>query len=514
MGDMGNTKECVADTKQGKLQGAREEGLFVFKGIPFAAPPVGKLRWMPPQPAASWEGVRSATGYGTIAPQNPMPEGFISLGKPEPQSEDCLYLNVCTPGLDDKKRPVMVWIHGGAFSLGSGSEEMYRSGKLVERGDVVLVTTNYRLGALGFLNLDKVTGGKIPSTGNEGLLDQVAALTWVRDNITAFGGDPDNVTIFGESAGGMSVVCLMVLPKARGLFHRAIIESAVGAIGRPLANSIYTAETFIKIAGLRADDIDKLIDLPVEKILKVQTKVAIETDQGEAPCIPVADGKIMPLMPLEAFSQGKAARVPTMIGSNLDEQKLFSLMNPMHQKMDDAMLLKLLKRNVPEENIPAVIDLYKKQKEMRGETITSFELYSAINTDIMFRNIALHITEAQRNHGMPAYNYLFKWKSPAAGGIFGATHALEVGFVFGTMNDTFCGTGPAADRLSERMQDAWTAFARTGNPSCDSMGKWPEYGTERNTMIIAEDCHVEKAVYEEERKIWEKAGPVDLNNML
>ena len=511
---MSDTQKIIVNTKQGKLEGLKDDGLFVFRGIPFAAPPVGNLRWMPPQPAAPWEGVRSAAGYGTIAPQNPMPEGFIGGRVREVQSEDCLYLNVCTPAIDNKKRPVMVWIHGGAFALGSGSEAMYRSGKLPERGDVVLVTINYRLGALGFLNLNEVTGGKIPSTGNEGLLDQVAALEWVRDNITGFGGDPENVTIFGESAGGMSVACLMVLPKARGLFHRAIIESAVGAIGRPLENSVYTAETFLKIAEISADDIEGLMTMPPEKILKVQTKVALETDQGEAPCIPVADGTIMPLMPLEAFSKGKAAGVPLMIGSNLDEQKLFSMMNPLHQKMDEQILFKALARNVPEGDIPMIIDLYKREKEKRGEPVTPLELYSAINTDIMFRNIVIHIIEAQGDRGLQAYNYLFKWKSPALGGAFGAAHALEVGFVFGTMDDTFCGTGPAADKLSGQMQDAWTSFARTGNPSCEGIGEWPVYGTERNTMIISEECHVEKAVYEEEREIWKKVGPVDLNNML
>lgn len=512
---MVDTRENIVTTKQGKLQGSKENNLFVFKGIPFAAPPVGDLRWKPPQPVSAWEGVRPALKYGNISLQNLMPAGGpIAIGTPEAQSEDCLYLNVYSPGLDVKKRPVMVWIHGGAFSIGSGSEQMFRSGTIAERGDVVLVTVNYRLGALGFLNLDKVTGGKIPSTGNEGLLDQVAALEWVRDNIINFGGDPDNVTIFGESAGGMSVSCLMVLPKARGLFHKAIIESAVGAIGRPLENSIYTAETFLKIAEISDDDIDALMTMPPEKILELQTKVALETDQGEAPCIPVADGVIMPLMPLEAFSNGTAANVPTMIGSNLDEQKLFSLMNPLHMKMDDQNLIKLLARNVPVEDIPMIIDVYKKERGKRGEPVRPFDLYSALNTDIMFRNIALHITEAQRDHGMPVYNYLFTWKSPALGGALGAAHALEVGFVFGTMDDMFCGKGPAADRLSEQMQDAWTAFARTGNPSCESMGKWPEYGTERKTMIISDDCHVEKAIYEEERKIWEKAGNVNLNNML
>ena len=430
MGDINDNKKCIIETKSGKLQGLKEENLYVFKGIPFAAPPVGELRWMPPQPVSPWQSIRPALKFGKIAPQNLMPNEIFN-DAPEPQSEDCLYLNVYSPGLDNKKRPVMVWIHGGAFCMGSGSMGTFRSGSIAERGDVVLVTINYRLGALGFLNLDKITGGKIPSTGNEGLLDQVAALKWVKDNIEKFGGDSDNVTIFGESAGGMSVTCLMVLPQARGLFHKAIIESAVGAIGRPLENSVHVAEVFLKTVGLEPDDIEGIKNLSPEKILEVQEKVAVETGQGGAPYIPVADGMILPRIPLEIYSSGDAAKVPLLIGSNLDEQKLFSLMNPMHQKMDDEMLKKLLARNIPEENIEMVMELYRQEKEKRGEPITPLELYSAINTDIIFRNVALHITGAMMDMGLPAYNYLFTYKSPAAGGILGATHALEVGLYSG-----------------------------------------------------------------------------------
>ena len=288
----------------------------------------------------------------------------------------------------------------------------------------------------------------------------------------------------------------------------------MGAIARPLENSIYTAETFLRIAGISADDIPGLLNLPPEKILKILPEVAIETDQGEAPCIPVADGVIMPLMPLEAFSKGTVAKVPTLIGSNLDEQKLFSLMNPMHKTMDEPMLKKLLARNVPEENIEMIIDVYKNTKQGREERVTPFELYSAINTDIMFRNIVLHIVEARRDQGVPAYNYLFTWKSPGFGGTLGAGHALELGFLFGSIDEALCGKGPVVERISEQMQDAWTAFAYTGNPSCESMGEWPVYGTARNTMIISGDSHVEKDVYEEERKVWSRSGHVDLNRML
>ncbi len=221
-----SVNKTIVETKSGKIEGAYQDDLFVFKGIPFASPPVGEFRWLPPQPVKPWKSIRQAQAFGPTAPHN---SGGLSLMAEyrleEPQSEDCLYLNVWTPGLDSSKRPVMVWIHGGAFNRGSGSSPQYAGNSLAKRGNAVIVTINYRLGCLGFLNLDKVTGGKIPATGNEGLLDQIAALHWVQDNIASFGGDPGNVTVFGESAGGMSIGCLLAMPLARGLFHKAILQS-------------------------------------------------------------------------------------------------------------------------------------------------------------------------------------------------------------------------------------------------------------------------------------------------
>jgi para-nitrobenzyl esterase len=511
---MNKTESNIVQTNKGKVEGIFENGLFVFRGIPYAAPPVGALRWMPPQPATAWKGVRQSKTFGSIAPQNPRIFAIMPAEEPEPQSEDCLFLNVCTPGLDNKKRPVMVWIHGGAFSIGSGSQARFRNGSLAKRGDVVLVTINYRLGILGFLNLKQITGGKIPATGNEGLLDQVASLQWVKDNIAAFGGNPDNVTILGESAGGMSVASLMVLPRAQGLFHKAIIESAVGAIGRPLKDSVKIAEVFLKTVGIKADDIVKLRSLSVENILAAHDKVALETGQGAAPCIPVADGKIMPLMPLEAFATGKAAAVPTIVGSNLDEQKFFSSMDPNSAKLDQKTLVELLGRNVPARKIAGLVEDYRQARLKRGLAVTPFELFSAINTDLMFRQIALHIASSQHSNGVPAFNYLLTWNSPGANGTLGSCHALEVGFVFGTYDPMFCGIGPKADKLNQLIQDAWTTFVKKGNPSTKSMGKWLKYGAARNTMIISENCHMEKRVLEEERRAWEKVGEVNLGNMI
>ncbi|MGA7869291.1 MAG: carboxylesterase family protein, partial [Candidatus Binatus sp.] len=228
---------------QGKLDGDEQGGLFVFKGIPFAAPPTGARRWLPPEKPASWSGVRDARRFGAVAHQNSVMLSALSAMVIEgEQSEDCLSLNVWTPALGGKRRPVMVWIHGGAFTIGSGSQALYDGSVLARRGDVVVVTVNYRLGPLGFLRLADVTGGKIPATGNEGMLDQVAALEWVRDNIAEFGGDPGNVTIFGESAGGMSVGTLLAMPAARGLFHKAIPQSGACHTGAPVARANRAAE--------------------------------------------------------------------------------------------------------------------------------------------------------------------------------------------------------------------------------------------------------------------------------
>jgi para-nitrobenzyl esterase len=509
-------RDAVVSTKCGKLEGTFEKGLYVFKGVPFAAPPVGELRWLPPQPCQPWTGVRKAVAFGAIAPQTLMQGGPMDIpgfNEVEPQNESCLFLNVFTPGLDDARRPVMVWIHGGAFAMGSGSQSQYHGTALVQRGNVVFVSLNYRLGVLGFLNLKEATGGKIPATGNEGLLDQIAGLEWVRDNIAAFGGDPSNVTVFGESAGGMSIGCLMSMPKARGLFHKAISESAVGGMARPLKESVEGAREFLDILKTGASDIAALRELKIEQLLAAQGELAVRTGQGLAPAIPVADGQVLPGLPLDVFEAGRAHKVPFVAGSNLDEQKLFSMMDPGFTQMDELALQKFAERIVGVKNAPFLIAAYKEARSRRGEPLEPPELFSAINTDLMFRQTALRMVEAQAKNGQPAYNYLFTWKSAAMGGMLGACHGLEIGFVFGNYEASFCGSGPAADKLSAQIQDAWLAFARTGDPACQSLGEWPQYHNQRQTLVFSKNSRVEKALYEDERRIWETFTDIHLPNM-
>jgi para-nitrobenzyl esterase len=253
---MTDHRDAVVETKNGKVEGVFRDGLYVFKGIPYAAPPLGRLRWLPPQPVVPWEGVRRAKAFGPNPPQNMLPGEPIAFLRMEgPQDEDCLYLNIWTPASDNGRRPVLLWIHGGAFVIGSGSQPVFDTGLLAARGDVVYVTINYRLGALGFMNLEEVTGGKIPATGNEGLLDQVTALQWVHDNIAAFGGDPDNITVFGESAGGMSIGCLMGMPTARGKFHKAILQSGAANTVGALSEAAEITGQYLEILGLQSGDI-------------------------------------------------------------------------------------------------------------------------------------------------------------------------------------------------------------------------------------------------------------------
>ena len=505
---MSTSVETTVETNAGKIEGYQRRGLYVFKGIPYAAPPVGGRRWLPPQPVEPWSGVRHTQSYASTAPQNMAEQGiFKEFGGEEPQSEDCLYLNVWTPGLDDACRPVLFWIHGGGFTGGSGSQPFYKGSRLAARGNVVVVTINYRLGSLGFLHLNEVTGGRIPATGNEGLLDQIAALEWVRDNITAFGGDPENVTIFGESAGGMSVGCLLAAPRAQGLFHKAIPQSGAASTALPLDGAVQVVEQFLDILGLNTSDVDALRSLPVERLLAAQQELTLKMMMSDLrmgmPLQPVIDGATLPALPLDAIKDGSADKIPIVVGSTLEEWKSLSMMDQELPKLDEAGLLRRCQQLMPNGNVEGLIEVYREARAKRGAPTTPAELFMAILTDRIFRIPAISLAEAQQRHKQSAYNYLFIWRSPMLGGALGACHGLELGFLFGAYEERFSGTGPAADALAGNIQDAWLAFAHNGDPSCESLGTWPPYGNHRETMILGEECHVEQAPYDEERRAWD-----------
>jgi para-nitrobenzyl esterase len=498
---MKDSDKTVIETKSGKIKGSYQEGLYIFKGIPYAAPPVGELRWRPPQPVKPWQEVRQAQAFAPVAPQSGALVLSPEFHAEEPQSEDCLYLNIWSPGPNNSRRPVLVWIHGGAFNRGSGSSPLYAGTTLARRGNIIVVTFNYRLGPLGFLHLKKATAGRIPATGNEGLLDQVAALRWVRDNITAFGGDPDNVTVFGESAGGMSIGCLLAMPQARGLFHRAILQSGSNTV-KSLDESAELTEQLLAILGGEAGDAGTLGSIPVARLLFAQQELSNRLNIKGSILEPVVDGETLPELPIDAVKHGSARGVAVIAGSNLEEAKFMARMDRGLTQVDDAGLLRRWQKVLPPDLVPGLIEACRKALMKEGLPAAAPDIALALQTQRQFRIPAIRLVEAHHSQGQPAYTYLFTWKSPAPG--MGACHAVDIGFVFGNLSASFCGSGPAAEKLAKTMQDAWLAFARTGDPSCESLGNWPQYGSRRETMMLGEECHVTEAPYDDERHAWDK----------
>ena len=456
------------------------------------------------------DGSPRATSSAAWAPQN-APATTLSGQPPGTQAEDCLSLNVWTPATDGARRPVLVWIHGGGFIGGSGAMNMYAGAPLAARGDVVVVTVNYRLGILGFLAHSDLAD-EDGSTGNWGLLDQVAALRWVRDNIAGFGGDPDNVTVFGESAGGMSVSDLLAMPTARGLFRRAIVQS-----GPPNAVTMDRAEevTAKLVAELGVGSPTALRDIPTHALLDAQAALLAERRSAGLPLLPVVDEVTIPIAPQRAIADGAARDIALLIGTNRDEAKMFMVADPKNRDADEGVLHRRIEGIFRANDIMLspddIIDGYRAARERRGQSTTPRELWSAIESDRMFRIGSIRAAESQSAF-TSTYMYLFDWESPAMGGALGACHALELPFVFGTLHnpglDKFAGSGPEATQLSEQMMDAWLAFARNGDPNTPpALPEWSTYdGTQRATMVFGAQTHVENAPYDDERLIWQTSS--------
>jgi para-nitrobenzyl esterase len=493
-------------TSHGRLQGGQFERHQEFLGIPFARPPIGPLRFRAPEPAQPWSGIRHVTAFGCSAIQgtHPIP-GMAASG---PRDEDCLYLNVYTPRADAAKRPVMFWLHGGGFVLGSGSEPLYNGAPLAQRGDVVVVTIHYRLGAFGYLYLGAHGGDAWGATANAGQLDQIAALNWVRDNIGEFGGDPGNVTIFGESAGSAAVATLLAMPAARGLFRRAILQSGAANLLGSVDSAAKVATALIDELRLTGKNIDAIRELPAQSILKAQLAVAGRgAGLGFAP---IVDGKTVPVNPLEAVAAGAARDIEVIIGTNRDEMKLFA--NVKREPLDDTKLVERVGAALPRRlanRAADIIAVYRRSREGRLPA-TNLDLLDAIQADAQFRIPSIRLAEAQRVHQNRTFMFLFVWESPARRGALGACHALELPFVFGTLDaptqDRFAGTGPAAVALSQQMMDAWIAFAKRGDPSHPGIGTWLAYDRERRaTMLFGANCELVDAPFEAERAQWDMA---------
>ena len=485
----------IVDTRYGKVQGTQKENVSVWKGIPFAQPPLGALRFRAPQPLEAWSGVHEATQFGSISPQTST-GSFGTL--PGPMSEDCLTLNIWSPSADDARRPVMVWIHGGSFVTGSGSTPWYNGTAFATQGDVVVVTINYRLGALGFLYLAEYAGEEYATSGNNGLLDQVAALTWVRDNISAFGGDPNNVTVFGESAGAMSIGALLAMPAAHGLFKRAILQS--GAAHR--VNSSRTAaegtQSFLRELALGPNNIDRLLATPVDDILRAQGTLASSVQLRAFS--PVVDGVTLPKRSIDAIIDGSAAGVDVLIGTNLDEMKLFTLFDPNQQNVNTDLLTGLFGERANE-----VLATYAAQQH-EAPLSTPWE---AFLTDRTFRIPAIRVAEQQAKHGASAWMYRFDWPTPVYSGVLGACHALEIPFVFNTLRHqsaaVLTGGADAPQSIADAMHTAWIAFAHGEDLThMKGLPEWPRYDIEqRATLLFNKECSVSHDPQSTTRTLWE-----------
>jgi para-nitrobenzyl esterase len=514
----------VVTVAQGRLRGVWRGDHWSFSGIPYGRAPIGALRWRPPLEAEGWSEVRDASTFGPIAPQSAAVPGVTSPADPsssEPHSEDCLSLNVWTPEIASAPeapagpgRPVMVFIHGGGFTSGSGSVFLYRGGQLVRNGDAVVVTINYRLGALGFLG-HRDLADPDGLLGNWGLQDQLAALRWVQDNIAVFGGDRGNVTIFGESAGGFSVATLLGLPAAKGLFRRAIVQSG-GIHVHSVEEAARRGDRLAALLGVPSCTREALQPVPaVELVAATEEMGKRSPDPGMIPLpfLPVVDGVLLPDHPLAAVAHGAAAGIDLLVGTNRDELTLFGLGNPALMALDADGVTRWVDNAVPDMSAVEVVEAYRSARASRGESVEPHALWVAIGTDVVFRWPSLQLAAAHGAHGAPAYVYLFDWESPAFGGILGSCHALELPFVFGAVGlpavQVFSGEGPAVDTLSAQMQGAWLSFAATGDPSHEGIGSWrPWEPDHRATMIFGARTRLESAPSDEELAVLERARPL------
>jgi len=478
---------AIAATRSGKVEGLEVDGILQFRGVPYATPPVGSLRWQPPVLEEAWDGVRDASKFSAHSAQTEFAMTQMLGGAPPVRSEDSLYLNVFTPACDDARRPVLFWIHGGAFMWGSGDTPWYDGTNFARNGDVVVVTINYRLGPFGFMYLGEQFP-ELPDSANLGLLDQVAALEWVRDCIGSFGGDPDRVTIFGESAGAGSVGTLLGMPRARGLFRAALAESGAASWVSSPARASTIAAAVVERLGVRPGDLDALLAKSTDDVLAALPQWQ-ENGVSGLPFQPVVDGRSLPEPPLDAIAAGNADGVRLLAGTNLHEMTLFVLADPTYFALGEEAALQRL-RNIVGEAADALFAGYR----ARRPGVSTPELYSQLLTDGTFRIPAIRLLEAQSAHA-PAWAYLFTWETPAFGGLLKSTHALEIPFVWDTLHREgsalFTGDGQERQGIADAMHRAWIAFAREGDPNHAGLPAWPQYDRGRRaTMRFDTTCEV------------------------
>ncbi len=485
---LAQTPGPVVETTKGKIRGATDAGAHSFKGIPYAGSTAGANRFQPPSPVEPWAGIRDAVAFGASAPQPPAGSDPLSAwySALQPVSEDCLSLNVFTPGLnEDGRRPVMVWIHGGAWASCAGSAPGFDGAHLAKSGDVVVVTVNHRLNLFGYLRLD-MPGDRFAESGNAGVLDLVASLQWVRDNIAGFGGDPGNVTIFGQSGGAAKVSALLAMPAAKGLFHKAIAQSCSGSLR--LAGPEEAARLTHALAaqlGIDPDNGAAWQAAPAEQFI-----AALRTTPR--PFRPVLDGRNFPQNPFDPAAPALAHDIPLMIGNAANEATLYLAVAPRNFSLDEAEIRKRAGRFVQIDSAEAgrLIDAYR----AASPDASPSALLADIATDYTYRRNTTHEAALQAASAQaPVYAYVFNWKTPVMGGVLRTPHTLEVPFIFGTTDAAaaLVGDGPDIAPLTRALMATWVAFARTGNPNTDALPAWPRYdGETRSTMMLEMDSKI------------------------
>ncbi|MEM7078972.1 MAG: carboxylesterase family protein [Pseudomonadota bacterium] len=473
--------EPLVATAHGPVRGLRDDGIMTFKGIRYGAD-TATTRFAAPTQPQTWTEPAPATAYGASCPQTPggNPGGLFTSWRPEPRppiSEDCLFLNVWTPAVGDGgKRAVMVWLHGGGFSTGNGSSLAYEGTRLARRGDVVVVTINHRLNLFGYLALNHY-GPEFADSAVAGVLDMVLALKWVRDNIEAFGGDPNTVMIFGESGGGAKVSTLLNTPAAKGLFHRAVVQSGAMLRFPDAAN-----------ARAAADQVVANLDLTRDTILDIKTismsalsAARVGTSAGSAPTI---DDKTLSRHPFEPDAAPSGADVPMLLGTTRTESSLFlGARNPASFNFDWAEAKAALKTTYPDKNIEHIVAGYR----ALDPEATPSDVYFEATTDA--RWASGHVTQAERKvvqGAAPAYLYLFNWNTPVDGGKWRSPHALEIGFVFDNVANSasMSGVGTEQQLIADMLSETWIAFAKTGNPNNALIPEWPAYNLSRRPVMV------------------------------
>lgn len=483
----------VVETTSGPVQGTAEGDLEVFRGIPYAAPPVGDRRWKPPAAVTPWTDARDATDFGPACPQDPDEH---EMAEGTPTSEDCLTVNVWTPSTTGRA-PVMVFVHGGGFVAGSTRDPWYDGARLAERG-VVLVTFQYRVGPFGWLDLSSL-GPDYASSANNGLLDQMAALRWVRQNAAAFGGDPQNVTVFGESAGAISMSALLGAPSADGLYDRVILQSGTAGTVASRDWSQRVADRFVDLAGVAAPQ--DLAGLSTEQLLAAAREI-YATEFADTAFHPVVDGVVVPHLPMNRIASADGPAVPVIIGTNLDEGRYWLYYIPELDRLPLRYYRPWLESLVGERADEVVAD-YRGERPGLDEAQTGM----AMAGDVGFRMPAIRMAEALSARGVPVRMYLATVTSPEFDGRMGTPHAIELPFLFGTLDadraPELVGSDPANPALSAAMQQLWVSFAADGTPRASGVPSWPLYdGASRSTLLLDRPIALADDPYPSSRTTW------------